>query len=134
MDFFILSRAGALVSNCLGVSTYVANAKLLRDGAPCQRANRRHDVIDLLYTEASRHTAPPSRAGAGLPSYRAVDCAALLPFPSHIHVDWEHAKGGLVNRLLFSYTGLTLAACAVIVCIIVLVIIRCACRLLRSRK
>ena len=89
----------------------------------------------VRFTHEYKQTHRPSlsRAGAGLPSYRAIDCAALRPFPSHIHVDWEHAKGGLVNRLLFSYTGLTLAACAVIVCIIVLVIIRCACRL-RSRK
>ena len=63
----------------------------------------------------------------------AIDCAALLPFPSHIHVDWEHAKGGLVNRLLFSYVGLTLAVCVVLMCLIVIVLIRCACRL-RSRK
>ena len=125
----MLARAGALVSNCLGVSTYVANAKLLRDGAP---ASEPADEVPF-YEYKQTHRPSLSRAGAGLPSYRAIDCAALLPFPSHIHVDWEHAKGGLVNRLLFSYVGLTLAVCVVLMCLIVIVLIRCACRL-RSRK
>ena len=41
IDFFVLSRADALVSNCNGESTYIANAKLLRDGTCPLRAHTR---------------------------------------------------------------------------------------------
>ena len=40
IDFFVLSRADALVSNCNGESTYIANAKLLRDGTRPLRRTR----------------------------------------------------------------------------------------------
>ena len=59
VDFFILARASALVTNCPAESTFIAHIKLLRDaaGLPTYRA-----------TDCG---------------------AALLPYPAHVHVNWK---------------------------------------------
>jgi hypothetical protein len=97
IDFFVLARATALVSNCNGESTFVGAAKLLRDGAPTHR---------------------------NLHSYRAVDCARLAPFPANTHVEWKR-DGMTMREYVHARPGNVLAAELIgvptfIICLLVL--------------
>lgn len=63
VDFFVLARASAFVTNCPGESTFVANVQLLRDA----------------------HGLPSYR---GLSSQGSGVCTKLEAYPSHVH-DWK---------------------------------------------
>ena len=86
VDLFIISRASALVTNCMGESTFECAPSLHPHRTITLHPHLRLYLILTLSLTLGRSTAKLLRDAKGLPTYRANDCSELAHFPATTHL------------------------------------------------